>query len=112
MLTAPSTEAATAPEDRRDANDLARAAMLSGRAFIALMEALEQLGLGRLVEADAGVADLEGQAISACNDSDPNDPYPKIRNCPVTSYTEQGLSLLEKKVNDRYSAAASVMARW
>ena len=55
--------------------------------------------------------DLEGSSISACNDNDPNDPYPKIRNCPVTAYTEQGLSLLEQKVNDRYSASLSVTHR-
>ncbi|MBL0212681.1 MAG: TonB-dependent receptor [Myxococcales bacterium] len=56
-------------------------------------------------------ADLEGSQISACDDTSPNDPYPMIRNCPVTAYTEQGLSLLEKKVNDRTSAAISLTHR-
>ena len=57
-------------------------------------------------------ADLEGSQISAkCDDTSPNDPYPLIRNCPVTAYTEQGLSLLQNKVNDRTSVALSVTHR-
>ena len=36
-------------------------------------------------------ADLEGSTrIARCNDNDPNDPYPKIQNCPVNQYTERG----------------------
>ena len=56
-------------------------------------------------------ADLEGSQISKCDDTDPNDPYPLIRNCPVTAYTEQGLSLLQTKVNDRKSVALSLTHR-
>ena len=56
-------------------------------------------------------ADLEGSGIAKCDDASPNDPYPMIRNCPVTAYTEQGLSLLQTKVNDRKSVALSLTHR-
>nr|MBA3462027.1 carboxypeptidase regulatory-like domain-containing protein [Deltaproteobacteria bacterium] len=57
-------------------------------------------------------ADLEGMGqISKCQDGGPDDPYPMIRNCPVTAYTTQGLALIEEKVNARKSAAVSVTQR-
>ena len=56
-------------------------------------------------------ADLEGSQVAPCADGGPNDPYPLIRNCPVTGYTEQGLALLEKKVNARTSVALSATHR-
>ncbi len=56
-------------------------------------------------------ADLEGSQISAKCEDGPNDPYPLIRNCPVTGYVEQGLSLLQDKVNDRTSVALSITHR-
>jgi outer membrane receptor protein involved in Fe transport len=59
-------------------------------------------------------ADNEGAGrIAGCQDSDDMsiDPYPKIRNCPVTTYVEQGLGYLEQRTNDRYSAIASVTQR-
>ena len=57
-------------------------------------------------------ADLEGPtAIAACNDNAPNDPYPKSRNGPVTNYNDGGAGLLEHRVNDRYSAVASITQR-
>ena len=57
-------------------------------------------------------ADLEGSnAIGKCEDGGSNDPYPMIRNCPVTAYTEQGLSLLENQLTDRWSASAAVTHR-
>ena len=54
--------------------------------------------------------DLENN-IGACNDADPNDPYPLIRNCPVTGYTEQGLSFLESRDNTRTSGTVSLTQR-
>jgi hypothetical protein len=57
-------------------------------------------------------ADLEGdQAISACNDDDPNDPYPEIRNCPVINYAEGGLSYVEERTNARTQGAISLTQR-
>jgi hypothetical protein len=57
-------------------------------------------------------ADLEGeQAIAACNDDDPNDPYPGIRNCPVINYAEGGLSFVEERTNARTSGTISVTQR-
>jgi len=56
-------------------------------------------------------ADLEGGAITACQDGGPADKYPMIRNCPVTAYTEQGLGYLEQRTNDRYSAIGSITQR-
>ena len=57
--------------------------------------------------------DLEGgpQAIGKCNDMDPNDPYPKIRNCPVLQYNQQGLGFLENRVNARTSGTISLTQR-
>lgn len=57
-------------------------------------------------------ADLEGeQAIAGCNDADPNDPYPLIRNCPVVNYAEGGLSFVEERTNARTQGALSVTQR-
>ena len=57
-------------------------------------------------------ADIEGdQTIAKCNDSDPSDPYPKIPNCPVFQYNEQGLGGLEDRTNDRLSAIISATQR-
>ncbi|TMQ08665.1 MAG: TonB-dependent receptor [Deltaproteobacteria bacterium] len=61
-------------------------------------------------------ADLEGMdAISACRDgtvANPNgDPYPRIANCPVANYTDQGAGFLESRTNNRTSAVFSVTQR-
>jgi outer membrane receptor protein involved in Fe transport len=62
-------------------------------------------------------ADVEGQsAVAKCKDStatapDPNDPYPKIVNCPVQNYTDSGLGFLEDRTNNRTSAVLSVTQR-
>jgi hypothetical protein len=56
-------------------------------------------------------ADIEGASIAKCNDRDPNDPYPKIQNCPVNQYTEQGLGNLEKRTNNRTSGVLSLTQR-
>ncbi|MBX3161099.1 MAG: TonB-dependent receptor [Deltaproteobacteria bacterium] len=58
-------------------------------------------------------AALEGGEanIAKCNDADPNDPYPMIRNCPVVQYGTQGLGFLEERTNDRTSAIISVTQR-
>jgi hypothetical protein len=57
-------------------------------------------------------ADLEGaESIAGCNDADPNDPYPMIRNCPVTGYAEGGLSFVEERTNARTQGAISLTQR-
>jgi len=57
-------------------------------------------------------ADLEGASqIAKCQDGGPNDPYPMIRNCPVTAYTESGLGYLERDTKDRTSLVASITQR-
>jgi outer membrane receptor protein involved in Fe transport len=57
-------------------------------------------------------ADLEGEsAIAGCNDNDPNDPYPLIRNCPVVTYAEGGLSFVEERTNARTQGALSLTQR-
>ena len=57
-------------------------------------------------------ADLEGDAaVAGCNDNDPNDPYPEIRNCPVFGYAEGGLSFVEERTNPRTSGAVSLTQR-
>ncbi|HEX4417376.1 MAG TPA: TonB-dependent receptor, partial [Kofleriaceae bacterium] len=56
-------------------------------------------------------ADIEGSGIGACQDNGPDDKYPKIQNCPVNLYAEQGLGLLEQRTNDRLSAALAVTRR-
>ncbi len=56
--------------------------------------------------------DLEGEDfIAGCNDTDPNDPYPLIRNCPVAGYAEGGLSFVEERTNARTSGAISLTQR-
>jgi hypothetical protein len=49
--------------------------------------------------------------INACNDNDPMDPYPEIRNCPVFGYAEQGLAFIEDRTNTRTSASVSLTQR-
>lgn len=56
-------------------------------------------------------ADLEGPSIGACQDGGPSDMYTKIQNCPVDLYNEQGLGILENRINDRLSAALSATQR-
>ncbi|MEO7736388.1 MAG: carboxypeptidase regulatory-like domain-containing protein [Kofleriaceae bacterium] len=56
-------------------------------------------------------ADLEG-AIDGCRDGGPTDRYPSIVNCPVLSYTDQGLGFLEDRTNDRISAQLALTRRW
>jgi hypothetical protein len=56
--------------------------------------------------------DVETGGISQkCDDGNPNDPYPMIRNCPITGYTDQGLGFIENRTNDRTSAVVSVTQR-
>jgi outer membrane receptor protein involved in Fe transport len=55
--------------------------------------------------------DLEGSGIAKCQDGGPNDPYPMIRNCPVTQYIESGLGYLERDTKDRTSLVASITQR-
>jgi len=57
-------------------------------------------------------ADLEGaNTIAKCQDGGANDPYPMIRNCPVTSYVESGIGYLERDTKDRTSFVASITQR-
>jgi outer membrane receptor protein involved in Fe transport len=59
-------------------------------------------------------ADLEGPGIAGCQDAQAggmNDPYPKIQNCPVLNYTDQGLGFLENRTNNRTSAVLSLTQR-
>ncbi|MDB4953858.1 MAG: TonB-dependent receptor plug [Myxococcales bacterium] len=58
-------------------------------------------------------ADLEtaGGGIGKCQDGGPNDPYPNIRNCPVTAYVESGLGYLEEGDKNRTSAVVSLTQR-
>ncbi|HWU91095.1 MAG TPA: carboxypeptidase regulatory-like domain-containing protein [Kofleriaceae bacterium] len=57
-------------------------------------------------------ADLEGAPnVAMCNDTDPNDPYPMIRNCPVLNYVGQGIGFLSSRTNDRSSAVLAVTQR-
>jgi len=55
--------------------------------------------------------DLEGGSIAKCDDASPTDPYPKIMNCPVFGYTEQGLGFLENRVNARTSGTLALTQR-
>ncbi len=62
--------------------------------------------------------DLESMVgdISGCEDSTtgaatPNDPYPLIRNCPVTGYVEGGLSFVEERTNARTAGTISLTQR-
>jgi outer membrane receptor protein involved in Fe transport len=60
-------------------------------------------------------ANLEGN-IAGCHDSSttmatPDDPYPKITNCPVLSYVDQGVGFLEARTNNRTSAVLAVTQR-
>jgi outer membrane receptor protein involved in Fe transport len=52
-----------------------------------------------------------GDALAACNDSDPNDKYKTLRNCPVINYGSQGLGFLEERTNDRSSAVLAITQR-
>ena len=56
-------------------------------------------------------ADLEG-AIEPCKDGHPGDRYPKIVNCPVLSYTDQGIGFVEDRTNDRLSVQLALTHRW
>jgi hypothetical protein len=56
-------------------------------------------------------ANIEGSQISGkCSDG-PGDPYPMIQNCPVTSYQESGLGLVQQNTNNRATASLSVTQR-
>ncbi len=48
-----------------------------------------------------------------CDDvnTDPNDPYPFIANCPVTGYSLNGAGFLESRDNDRLSGQLAVTQR-
>lgn len=48
-----------------------------------------------------------------CDDvnTNPNDPYPNIANCPTTGYIINGLGFLEERDNDRLSGQLSVTQR-
>jgi hypothetical protein len=54
---------------------------------------------------------VEGRTFEQCNDASPSDPYPMIQNCPVFSYSSQGLDFLEERTNDRTSAVLSATQR-
>jgi len=56
-------------------------------------------------------ADVEVGGIDACNDNDPADPYPEIRNCPIARYASQGNGLLGEFAATRATAALSVTRR-
>ena len=57
-------------------------------------------------------SDVEGASnVARCNDADPNDPYPMIRNCPVINYLGQGIGFLQSRTNDRSSAVLAVTQR-
>ena len=61
-------------------------------------------------------ADREGSGIEGCHDSvagdlNPDDPYPKIRNCPVQNYTDGGIGFIEDRQNNRTSAVLSLTQR-
>ena len=57
---------------------------------------------------------LEG-SINGCHDSPgmatPDDPYPKIVNCPAANYIDQGLGFLEDRTNNRTSAVLALTQR-
>jgi hypothetical protein len=60
-------------------------------------------------------ADVEGN-IEGCRDHsqiapNPDDPYPKIMNCPVQNYTDRGIGFLEDRENNRTSAVLSLTQR-
>jgi outer membrane receptor protein involved in Fe transport len=54
--------------------------------------------------------DIE-ENIEGCQDGTADDPYPKIRNCPVLNYTNGGLGFLEDRENNRTSAVFSLTQR-
>ncbi|MBA3538312.1 MAG: TonB-dependent receptor, partial [Deltaproteobacteria bacterium] len=56
-------------------------------------------------------SDLEGAGIGACQDDVASDMYMSIRNCPVNSYSEQGLGFLEERTNDRQSVNLALTQR-
>jgi outer membrane receptor protein involved in Fe transport len=59
--------------------------------------------------------DLEGSNIEGCHDTPgmvtASDPYPKIQNCPVLNYTDQGIGFLESRTNNRTSAVLALTQR-
>ncbi|MGE3546915.1 MAG: TonB-dependent receptor, partial [Kofleriaceae bacterium] len=55
--------------------------------------------------------DIDPSTGQGCNDNNPLDPYPMIRNCPVSQYRSQGLGVLEQRTNDRMSLTASITQR-
>jgi outer membrane receptor protein involved in Fe transport len=52
-----------------------------------------------------------GGVPAACDDADPNDPYPMITNCPVTNYNVGGIGFRETQTTDRLSAKVSATQR-
>jgi hypothetical protein len=55
--------------------------------------------------------DIEGSQIATkCSDG-PGDPYPMIQNCPVRTYQESGLGLVQQNTNNRTTASLSVTQR-
>ncbi|MEO8549887.1 MAG: TonB-dependent receptor, partial [Kofleriaceae bacterium] len=57
-------------------------------------------------------SDLENAStIAKCQDGTASDPYPKIRNCPVTAYVEDGAGYLERGTRDRTTAVLSLTQR-
>jgi hypothetical protein len=54
---------------------------------------------------------VDGRTFEQCNDDDPNDPYPMIRNCPIVNYWSQGQDFLEERNNDRTSAVLTATQR-
>ncbi len=48
--------------------------------------------------------EYEGSVPVACDDNNPNDPYPLIVNCPVRSYRTGGYGYYEEPMRDRLTA--------
>jgi outer membrane receptor protein involved in Fe transport len=59
------------------------------------------------VEGAAAVANCQDGTVAAPG----NDPYPRIRNCPVAGYADGGAGFLEDRTNNRTSAVLSVTQR-
>jgi outer membrane receptor protein involved in Fe transport len=56
-------------------------------------------------------ADVETAGINGCDDRTPDDPYPLIRNCPITQYPEQGHGFVVRYRDARITGAGSMTRR-
>ena len=59
----------------------------------------------------ADFADVEGINLDACNDTGTGDPYPRIANCPVNGYAEQGLGVVSDRRDDRTALTLAITHR-